>query len=92
MDQMETMKSFMDTFPLPSAPFTKPSMDIPQTGRQDRDNGKGFAVWVSEGCFSAYAGWANLGAEGETHYWGSESRGGRPFLSLFLLRPQRSHL
>lgn len=90
MDQMETIRLFT----APRSPILAKCapVDISQSGHQHRDNEKGFVVWVSGGCFSAYAGRANLGAAGEPPSWRSESMRGRPYLSFSLLRPQVPHL
>lgn len=51
---------------------------MPGGPAEQRDNGKGLVVWASEGRFPDYSSWPNLGADGQSHYWGPEDVGGRP--------------
>lgn len=47
------------------------------------NNGELFAVWISQGCFSASSSWPKLGPEGNPYYWGGSKDVHGRFCSVF---------
>lgn len=75
--------------PSPQPPLQSPPMDIPQTRTGTMERG---LLSETQRLIFCLCRLGQPWGRGETHYWGQREQGGRPSLSLSLLRPQLSHL